>query len=87
MIGGVFIKMLAEKAPQLAAQLRDAGNVVAKQGGIKPQGPVQNFYGGVHVKQDFKDQDPDRILLTFKKGLAGAANSRTSSKLGTPFGF
>ena len=82
-----FIKMLAEKAPQLAAQLRDAGNVVAKQGGIKPQGPVQNFYGGVHVKQDFKDQDPDRILLTFKKGLAGAANSRTSSKLGTPFGF
>ena len=84
---GDLSKMIAEATPELAAKLRDMGNVVKHQGGIKPAGPVQNFYGGVHVKQDFRDQDPDSVLLVFKKGLANAAVNRTTSRSGTPFGW
>ena len=82
-----LMKMIGEKSPELAAKLRDMGNVVKNQGGIKPSSPVQNFYGGVHVKQDFKDQEPDAIMLTFKKGLASAASNRTSSRTGSAFGW
>ena len=80
-------KTLGTVVRELAAKLRDMGNTVARQGGIKPQGPVQNFFGGVHIKQDFKDQDPDRVILTFKKGLAGAASNRTTSRFSSPFGW
>ena len=82
-----FMKMINEKAPELAAKLRDAGNVVKNQGGIKPQAGVNIGVANFHIKQDFRDQDPDRIALVFKKDIGQAAVSRTASRVATPFGL
>jgi hypothetical protein len=48
-----------------------------------------NMNGGqtFHIKQDFKDKDPDRIALIFRRDIAKAALSRTASRFGSPFGI
>ncbi len=43
-----------------------------------------NFTGDIHIQQDFKDQNPDRVLLEFKKELSRSALSRTSAATQTP---
>jgi hypothetical protein len=40
-----------------------------------------------HIKQDFKDKDPDRIALIFRRDIAKAALNRTASRFGSPFGI
>lgn len=89
-IGGQMdelMKMISEKAPELAAKLRDMNGKIAKEGGIKAPKPTMVFTGPIHIKQDFKDQDPDRILLTFRKDLAQAAANRTTSRNAALFGM
>jgi hypothetical protein len=84
-----FIHMLEEKAPELAAKLKDMANVVKKEGGVKGVGgPSVNFNGGqtFNIKQDFRDQDPDRIALVFRRDILRAAESRRQSRVATPFG-
>jgi hypothetical protein len=81
-----MMKLLNEKAPELAAKLRGPLNPLSGKGITAPK-LTQNFHGGIHIKQDFKDQDPDRILLTFRRDLANAAANRTVSRVSTPFGF
>jgi hypothetical protein len=56
--------------------------------GLNAKAMNVNVGGGntVHIKQEFKDNDPDRILLTFKQGLMNAAASRISAKVSSPFG-
>ena len=46
--------------------------------------PVQNFFGGVHIQQDFKNIAPDRIAIIFKKALAGSAHAKTMAATATP---
>lgn len=48
-----------------------------------------NMNGGqtFHIKQDFKDKDPDRIALIFRRDIAKAALNRTASRFGSPFGI
>ncbi len=82
-----MIKMLEDKAPELAKKLREAGNVVKKQGGVTPPAGINIGVANFHIKQDFRDQDPDRIALVFKKELSHAATSRTMSRVATPFGL
>lgn len=55
---------------------------------IKPDkmNVTQNFSGGISIKQDFKDQDPDRILVAFRDSLASAASSRLQARTALPFG-
>jgi hypothetical protein len=50
---------------------------------IEGHGPVQNFYGGIHIKQDFRDQDPDRVVDVFRRDLVNQATNRRQSRLAT----
>lgn len=48
---------------------------------------VQNFNGPINVKQDFRDQDPDRVALVFKEELGRVGTNRLQSRMVSPFGF
>lgn len=43
--------------------------------------PETNFNGGqvFNIKQDFKDQDPDRIAVVFRQDISRAANNRAQA--------
>jgi hypothetical protein len=82
-----FIKIIADKSPEIAAKLRMAGGKIAGKGGIKAPAAINFPNATFHIKQDFKDQDPDRILLTFRKDLSSAASSRLTSRMGLPGGM
>lgn len=56
--------------------------------GINPKANiVQNFNGQINIKQDFRDQDPDRVALVFREDLAKAGANRLQSRFAMPFGF
>lgn len=59
------------------------------QKGELPDKMAVNFNGGqvFHVKQEFRDQDPDKVLLVFKRDMVRTAVNRQQSRIGTPFGF
>lgn len=46
----------------------------------------QTFTGDIHITQDFKDQDPDRVFVTFKNDLERLAENTTSSPGALAFG-
>lgn len=50
--------------------------------------PVINFNGGqvFKLKQEFRDQDPDRVVVAFEKRFTNAAISRVQAVTATPFG-
>jgi len=53
-----------------------------EEGGPTTKGPaVNNFYGGVHITQDFKDQDPQKVFIAFNDGLARQAQHLTQSSV------
>lgn len=56
----------------------------AGTGAVKPQ---ITFNGATfNIKQDFRDQDPDRVAVVFRSDIMKAAQYRTSSGLSQPFG-
>jgi hypothetical protein len=48
---------------------------------------TQNFNGPINVKQDFRDQDPDRVAIVFKREMGKMGSNRLQSRLAAPFGF
>jgi hypothetical protein len=81
-----LMKVIEDKAPELAEQLNKLRGGVGKEG-IKPPASI-NFHGASFtLKQDFKDQDPDRIVAVFKRDVSRAATSRIESRLSQPFGL
>lgn len=48
---------------------------------------TQNFNGPINVKQDFRDQDPDRVAIVFKREMSKLGSSRLQSRMASPFGF
>jgi len=50
--------------------------------------PTINVGGGntIQVKQEFRDADPDRIMMVFKAAVTKAALSRMNAKVSGPFG-
>lgn len=65
----------------------DAGLDLLAKGKTNKKGDViQNFNGDIKITQDFKDQDPDRVIVRFKDDLEGLAENRTQSNLSTVFG-
>jgi hypothetical protein len=54
-----------------------------EMGAIKAP-PIYNFTGDIHVVQDFKDTDPDRIVLQMKEGFGRAARSKVSASTQVP---
>lgn len=56
--------------------------------GTKPLAPVVNFNGNTfNIKQDFRDQDPDRVMLVFKRDILDSARNQTQSRLARGFGL
>lgn len=82
-----LIKMVQEKNPALAKAL--AGAAAPSVGGGTPKGPTVNMSGGqtFNIKQDFRDQDPDRVAVVFRRDIGKHAEARTQSRVSTPFGF
>lgn len=56
--------------------------VKGKEKDIKPEfkKTQQNFYGDIHVVQDFKDVDPDRVFVRFKEDLERLPERPTSGR-------
>lgn len=56
--------------------------------GINPKANlIQNFNGNINIKQDFRDEDPDRVALVFRRDLANAGTNRLQARVASPFGF
>lgn len=78
-------KVIEENSPELAAKMKD---LLHPKLDIKPAQPTVNFNNNTfNIKQDFREQDPDRIAIVFRKDVANSATSRVQSKVATPFGF
>jgi hypothetical protein len=84
-----LMNLIKDKSPELARSLANAMNPIKAQGGIKPAGSVVNFNGGqtFHIKQDFRNEDPDRIAFVFRRDVVKSAEARRQSRVGTPFGL
>lgn len=47
----------------------------------------QNFTGPISITQDFKEQDPDQIMVMFKKELGRAGVNRMQARTGRAYGI
>lgn len=65
-----------------AIQHMEAPKGIASKAGV-----VQNFNGPINVKQDFRDQDPDRVAIVFKEEMGRVGSNRLQSRMASPFGF
>lgn len=87
--GGIdqLVEMLKKKSTEAANLMANFGAGLKEA--EKPAAPVQNFSGGqtFNIKQDFRDQDPDRIALIFRNDILRSAENRRSARTGTPFGL
>lgn len=82
-----FMKVISERSPELAKKLKEMADPIKAQGGIKPSGPNNHFYGDMHIKQDFRDQDPDRVALVFRRDLVKNATARLDARTARSFGL
>lgn len=54
--------------------------------GKKP--PVNMLFSGpIQIKQDFRNEDPDRVAVLLRRDLASAGINRTQSRMTSPLGF
>lgn len=93
--GDDISKGLAELADTIGDRAKDfvdkvKGKLEEQGKEAKTEGPVANniFNGGqvFQIKQDFRDQDPDRIAVIFQRDIARAAESRLQARTALPFG-
>ncbi len=93
-LAGLSLDQLAD---QLGLKLGEFGDKLREQAGIdaekNAQGekgavPLNVFNGGqtFNIKQDFRDQDPDRIAVVFERDIARAAQNRLQARSALPFG-
>jgi hypothetical protein len=82
------------KLKDVVQAMGDKDSVAALQKGMKPNmgiaakgNIIQNFNGAISIKQDFRDQDPDRVAVVFKNELGKYASNRVASGFAQPFGF
>jgi hypothetical protein len=80
-------ELVKGQADDFAKRLRGEAEAREK-GAAKPAAPQIRMSGGqtFHIKQDFRDQDPDRILIAFRQDMAAAATRRIQARGASPFG-
>ncbi len=78
-------ELVQGQAEGFAEKLRQKADLV---GSAKPDVPKVQFNGGqtFKIQQDFRDEDPDRIALIFRKDIVGSAEKRLQASTGTAFG-
>ena len=70
------------------AEILEAGQKKKMQSTLSKPTVVQDFRGSTfNLKQDFRDQDPDRVAVAFQDDIGNAAVSRLQSRFASPFGF
>lgn len=79
-----LIDLVKEKNPDFAKDLKAGKEHIDNVKG----GPVVNFNNNTfHIQQDFRDQDPDRVAMVFRKDLVHTAAARLSARTASPFGL
>ena len=80
-------ELLPESAKEFKEELERRAAGVGTEG-AKGHGPSINFNGGqtFKIQQDFRDQDPDRIAVLFRRDILSAAERRVQASTGSPFG-
>lgn len=73
-------EVIERSAPELAERMKKIQREAFGPKGIEGHGPTQIFNGGIHIKQDFRDADPDRIIQVFRRDLASAADNRRQAR-------
>jgi hypothetical protein len=71
-------------AEALEVKLGVISKRAAREGAIKVDKIEQNFHGGVHINQDFKNTDPDRIATIFDRHFAKSMRNRLMATTQTP---
>lgn len=81
-------EVIGDKAADFVADLKKRSESEKSDAAGKPPPSVQQFNGGqtFNIKQDFRDQDPDRIAVVFKRDLMRAAESRLQGRTALPHG-
>lgn len=83
-----FIRALSGAGPEGKEAAEQIKKAWAKQFSEGAKRDIQvNVHGGVHVVQNFRDQDPDRVAIVLKQELGRQAVSRVQSGLSLPFSF
>jgi hypothetical protein len=77
-----------DSATNFSSLLRDMAGVAAKREKLAANSPRVQFNGGqkFEIKQDFRDQDPDRVVTIFQRDILRSAESRYQSASASPFG-
>lgn len=85
-LGGLALS-ITSGTTSFVQSLIDIGGSFADK---KPEPPKVSLSGGgpvtINIKQDYRDQDPDRVAVVFQRDLEKAAYRRLSSMNTTPFG-
>lgn len=84
---------LGEGAAEFKAQLMKTAAEMGYKGAgaaplVKPEALKVSVGGGntINIKQDFRDQDPDRVAVVFQRDLQRAAENRVMSRGAQRFG-
>lgn len=81
---------LGDKLGDFSDKLREAAGESGGKEATKGKGavPLNVFNGGqvFQIKQDFRDQDPDRIVTVFQRDIARAAENRLQARTALAFG-
>lgn len=81
-------KLVEGGASGFADKLREIGGAKAKGGAASPAAPKIQMTGGqtFNIAQNFRDGDPDRILVSFQDDVTKFAERRVQSGMSMPFG-
>ncbi len=91
MTSGAFAtlaELTKEKAGDFSAAIGRLGDAAAKSERATSAVPKINLNGGqtFKIQQDFRDQDPDRVAIVFRRDIAASAVARVQSSYASPFG-
>jgi len=81
-------EVIGDKAKDFVEDLKKRAGEERDTAANKPPPAVMQFNGGqtFNIKQDFRDQDPDRIAVVFKRDMMRAAESRLQAHTALPHG-
>lgn len=84
-----FVKSVEDHSPEVAEKFKKmlAGLHSGHVEDIKGKGGATFNIGNVTIHQDFRDQDPDRVIFAFRRDLMKHAVARTQSRVSSPFGL
>jgi hypothetical protein len=81
-----LIAVIEKMAPEVAEAMKKMkGEEEVKK--AEKQKNVFNFSGPINIKQDFRDQDPDRVAVAFREDLRRAAETVTRARTGLGFAY